>query len=256
MRSLARILALGTIAALALGGIPAARADIAVLTNGRTLKVTDYRASGSVMRLVLAAGGSVELPIDRVERIVDDEVVPAQEVDAAVAMSMFPDRSWRYDAGSGPLFSSRYNEVIVAAAKKFDVDAALVSAVIKAESDYDPRIVSRKGARGLMQLMPATARRFGVSDSFDPVANIYAGTRYLKWLLTTFDGKVDLAVAAYNAGEGNVWKYKGVPPFRETVEYLRRISRHLRSAEDSTRTAALSNDAPPSSIASGRTGSD
>src|SRR5687768_18299365 len=86
--------------------------------------------------------------------------------------------------------------------RHWDVDAALVSAVIKAESDYNPRIVSHKGARGLMQLMPATAKRFGVTDAFDPTANIYAGTRYLRWLLKTFDGNADLAVAAYNAEIG------------------------------------------------------
>jgi len=126
-----------------------------------------------------------------------------------------------------PLFASRYNSLILDAARKFDVDAALVSAVIKAESDFNPRALSPKGARGLMQLMPGTARRFGVTNSYDPEANIYGGTRYLRWLLDTFDRNADLAVAAYNAGEGNVWKYKGVPPFRETVHYLQRIARHF-----------------------------
>jgi soluble lytic murein transglycosylase-like protein len=99
--------------------------------------------------------------------------------------------------------------------------------VIKAESDYNPREISIKGARGLMQLMPSTAARFGVTNSFDPVANVYAGTRYLRWLLQTFDSNADLAVAAYNAGEGNIWKYNGVPPFRETLTYIRRIAKHL-----------------------------
>ena len=109
-------------------------------------------------------------------------------------------------------------------------DAALVSAVIKAESDFNAREVSNKGARGLMQLMPSTAERFGVTDSYDPTANIYAGVRYLHWLLQTFHGNADLAVAAYNAGEGNVWKYNGVPPFRETITYINRIAKHIRSA--------------------------
>ncbi|HET7712509.1 MAG TPA: lytic transglycosylase domain-containing protein, partial [Thermoanaerobaculia bacterium] len=116
--------------------------------------------------------------------------------------------------------------------------AALVSAVIKAESDYNPRIVSHKGARGLMQLMPATAVRFGVTDSFDPVANIHAGTKYLRWLLNRFEGNADLAVAAYNAGEGNVGKYNGVPPFRETVTYINRIARHVRRAIDEKKIAS------------------
>lgn len=118
--------------------------------------------------------------------------------------------------------------MIVDAGRKFDVDPALISAIIKVESDYNPRIVSHKGARGLMQLMPATAKRFGVHNSFDPVANIYGGTRYL-WLLDKFEGNIDHVVAAYNAGEGNVWKYKGIPPFRETVNYVKKISRHFQS---------------------------
>jgi soluble lytic murein transglycosylase-like protein len=78
--------------------------------------------------------------------------------------------------------------------------------------------------------MPSTAERFGVTDSYDPVANIYGGVRYLRWLLKTFNGNADLAVAAYNAGEGNVWKYNGVPPFRETINYINRIAKHIRNA--------------------------
>src|SRR5206468_72809 len=122
---------------------------------------------------------------------------------------------WRYVTARAPIFRSKYDKMIVDAAKRFDVDAALVSAVIKAESDFNPREISNKGARGLMQLMPATAERFGVRNSFDAKANINGGVRYLRWLLDTYEGNADLAVAAYNAGEGNIAKYNGVPPFRE-----------------------------------------
>lgn len=198
-----------------------ARAEIAVLSNGRTLKIASYEVGSELARLTLPGGGHLAVPVERLERIVDDEVVP---VDPSPVM---PERRWGFDEASMPMFESRYDEIIVAAARKFDVDAALVSAVIKAESDYDPRIVSRKGAQGLMQLMPATAKRFGVTDAFDPNANVHAGTRYLRWLLDRFEGDVEKALAGYNAGEGNVAKYRGVPPFRETVEYIRRISRHF-----------------------------
>jgi soluble lytic murein transglycosylase-like protein len=189
------------------------------------------------MVLTLRSGGSMTVPIDRVDRIVDDEVATVEVVEevkriVAEQGGVFPKRSWRYSAASGPIFRSRFDSTIVEAARKFDVDAALVSAVIKAESDFNPREVSNKGARGLMQLMPATAIRFGVTNSLDPVANIYAGTRYLRWLLETFHGNADLAVAAYNAGEGNVWRYNGVPPFRETVIYISRIAKHIQSAID------------------------
>ena len=115
--------------------------------------------------------------------------------------------------------------------------------VIKAESDYDSKTVSHKGAQGLMQLMPATAKRFGVRNSFDPEQNIYAGTKYLRWLLDKFDGNADLAVAGYNAGEGNIMKYDGVPPFRETVNYINRIARHIRRALESKKIASASLDA-------------
>ncbi|MEO8218042.1 MAG: lytic transglycosylase domain-containing protein [Acidobacteriota bacterium] len=223
------------------GAVPV-QAEIAMLSNGRTLKVKSYQLSGRVMEFTLAGGGSVQLPIDRIERIIDDEVVPAEVADNLPAFEkkrVFPERNWGYREGSKPLFGSKFDKVITEAARKFNVDAALVSAVIQAESDYNPRIVSNKGARGLMQLMPATAERFGVTDSFDPVSNIYAGTRYLRWLLQTFDGDADLAVAAYNAGEGNVWKYNGVPPFRETINYIRRIARHFSADVAATATASI-----------------
>jgi hypothetical protein len=226
---------LAALAVLALA-IPAS-ASIAVFSDGRSTKIETYAVEGELIRLTLAGGGEMSLPLRRIERIVDDEVVPAAVVEEVKEIveeqgGVFPKRSWRYNEASGPLWQSQYNDIIIAAAKKFDVDAALVSAVIKAESDYNPRTLSNKGARGLMQLMPATAERFGVTNSFDPAQNIHAGTRYLRWLLKTFDGNADLAVAAYNAGEGNVWKYDGVPPFRETVNYISRISKHIRKAID------------------------
>jgi hypothetical protein len=220
--------------ALLVSAIPAG-ASIAVFSDGRNMKIEQYAVDEESIHLTLQGGGKMSLPLTRVERIVDDEIVTPEvieEVKKIAEEGVFPKRSWRYSEHSKPLWQSKYNDIIVAAARHFDVDAALVSAVIKAESDYNPRTVSHKGARGLMQLMPATAKRFGVTDSFDPTENIHAGTRYLRWLLKTFDGNADLAVAAYNAGEGNVWKYDGVPPFRETVNYIHRIAKHIRRAID------------------------
>jgi len=213
-----------------------AGASIALFVDGRAMKISTYKVVGeSDIQLTLNSGGAITVPLARVDRIVDDEVVPpaiVEEVKKAVEKDggVFPTRSWRYDETRGPIFKSKFDKLIVEAAKKFDVDAALVSAVIKAESDFNAREVSNKGARGLMQLMPSTAERFGVTDSYDPAANIYAGVRYLRWLLKTFNGNADLAVAAYNAGEGNVWKYNGVPPFRETITYINRIAKHVRNA--------------------------
>lgn len=211
-----------------------ASASIALFADGRNMKIENYSVVEETIHLTMQGGGTMSLPITRIERIVDDEIVTAEVVAEVKKIvedgGVFPQRSWHFNETSVPLFQSKYNEIIIEAARQFDVDAALVSAVIKAESDYNPKTLSNKGAQGLMQLMPATARRFGVTNSFDPRENIFAGTRYLRWLLKTFDGNADLAVAAYNAGEGNVWKYEGVPPFRETVNYINRIAKHIRRA--------------------------
>ena len=203
------------------------KAEIALFTDGRSLKVSGWGVEGSSMRLELAGGASLRLPLERIERIVDDEIVPIPEAEVIMAEVDLEERSWRYDESRSLTFSSNYDAIIHAAGRKHDVDASLIAAVIKAESDFRPTIVSHKGAQGLMQLMPATAKRFGVGNAFDPVANIHGGARYLRWLLQKFDGNVELALAAYNAGEGNVMKYKGVPPFREPLAYVRKISRYL-----------------------------
>jgi len=162
----------------------------------------------------------------RVERIVDDEVVPVEivaEIKKAVEHEgIFPKLSWRYDEKRGPIFKSKYDKLIVEAAKKFDVDAALVSAVIKAESDFNPREVSNKGARGLMQLMPETARQYGVRNVFDPEDNIRGGIHNLADLLARYRGDLRQVLAAYNAGDGAVAKYRGIPPYEETMTYVKR----------------------------------
>jgi len=218
---------------LLLAALPAS-ASIALFSDGRTMKIDSFKlVSESDIELKFKSGGAMTLPLTRIDRIVDDEIAPAAviaEVKKIVQEEggIFPKRSWRYDAKRGPIFRSKYDSVIVEAAKKFDVDAALISAVIKAESDFNPREYSNKGAQGLMQLMPGTAVRFGVTNAWDPVSNIYGGVRYLRWLLEKFDNNADFAVAAYNAGEGNVWKYNGVPPFRETINYVNRIAKHIR----------------------------
>jgi hypothetical protein len=113
--------------------------------------------------------------------------------------------------------------IIFRAGEKAGVDPRFIHAVIKQESKYDPKAVSHVGAQGLMQMMPATAKRFGLKDPFDPAKNVEAGTKYLKWLLKRFDGDVSLALAGYNAGEGSVDRYKGVPPYDETQNYVKKI---------------------------------
>ena len=116
------------------------------------------------------------------------------------------------------------DRIIFDAAERQGLDPRFVHAVIWQESKYDPIARSHAGAQGLMQLMPATAKRFGCEDANDPQANIEAGTKYLHWLLKRFDGNVELALAGYNAGEGSVDKYNGIPPYNETRNYVKIIS--------------------------------
>lgn len=121
------------------------------------------------------------------------------------------------------LNTSAYQAEIAAAAREFGVEEAVVRAVIHAESAFNPLALSHAGAQGLMQLMPPTARRFGVVDSYDAGQNIRGGVQYLAWLLKRFNGDLTLAAAGYNAGEGAVDRYKGVPPYSETQRYVQRV---------------------------------
>ncbi len=117
----------------------------------------------------------------------------------------------------------RFHPIILKAANRFHVDPALVKAIIMAESGYDPKATSKMGAKGLMQLMPATAEELGVEDLFNPKHNINAGVGYFKKLLNRFDGDIKLALAAYNAGTGKVRQYKGIPPFKATRYYIKKV---------------------------------
>jgi len=116
-----------------------------------------------------------------------------------------------------------YEELIQEAARTYDLDPGLIRAVIRAESAFNPSVVSHAGAQGLMQLMPSLGDHFGVVDPFDPRQNIMAGTRYLKQLMDQYRGNVDLALAGYNAGPGAVARFKGVPPYAETRNYVKKI---------------------------------
>jgi hypothetical protein len=122
------------------------------------------------------------------------------------------------------------DEAVEAISATQSLPPGLVHSVIKVESNYNPLAVSAKGAQGLMQLMPDTARRFGVSNAFDPVDNIQGGARYLKYLLDLYSGDYTLALAAYNAGEGAVGKYGTVPPYRETIQYVMQVGRELQKS--------------------------
>lgn len=126
-------------------------------------------------------------------------------------------------------YKGDFNEIIDNTSKKYNISSSIIKAVIKAESNFNPSVVSSAGAMGLMQLMPDTARSLGVDEPFDPVENIEGGVKYLKDMLTKFGGNLELALAAYNAGPGNVVKYGGIPPFQETQNYVTKIMGYIKN---------------------------
>jgi len=128
----------------------------------------------------------------------------------------------------------RYDGLIVEAAHLYQLPEPFIRAVVRVESDFNPTVVSRAGAMGLMQLMPKTARSMGVSDPFDARQNIFGGARYLRILANRFKGDLVLTVAAYNAGHGAVEKYKGIPPYKETQRYVRRVLKHYYAYRSET----------------------
>ena len=192
-------------AALALGSsAPPARADYVVLRGGVRLNVSGYEILGDRYRLHLK-GGTAEVVADDVVAIEPEEIFePVEE----------------------PLNDKTpFEKVIRAAAERYRIDADLIHCVIAIESNFDPKAVSPKNARGLMQLMPQTAAQFGVKDIFDPEENVNAGTRYLRQLMNKYNN-LTLALAAYNAGPERVDQYgRRIPPYLETMKYVERIAK-------------------------------
>jgi hypothetical protein len=210
-------------------GAASVRADYVVLRSGARLNVTSYELLGDKYRLQMN-GGIAEIPAADVLSIEPEEIFePMPEP-------------------LGP--TTPFHDIIRAAADRYGVDADLIHCVIAIESNFNPKAISPKNARGLMQLMPQTAAQFGVRDIFDPRENVEAGTRYLKDMLARYNNDLTLALAAYNAGPERVEQYgKRVPPYSETVNYVRRISRSYAkfksgAAPDKAQTSAKAEGLP------------
>lgn len=196
-----------------------AHAEIVFFTTGRIMSIREHRLEGDRFVFLLREGGEMSLPRSLVARIAPDEV-PYPDEHAASTTGPPP-------AAPPPatLDSRPFAELISTVSASNGVDPRLVHAIVQVESNYQPRARSAKGAQGLMQLMPATAQQYAVRDPYDPRANLEAGVRHLKDLLSRFD--LRLALAAYNAGEAVVRRYGGIPPFAETRSYVRAVLAHM-----------------------------
>jgi hypothetical protein len=191
----------------ALSAAPA-RAEIVVLASGQILSVKSHRTEGSTLVLVLRSGGEMSCDASIVARIEPDEVPHPEDFPSPPAEA---------------LASVPFGDIIDRVSAEQQVDPKLVRAVITVESAFQQRARSRKGAMGLMQLMPETARLYGVVNPYDPASNIEAGIKHLKFLLERFSSSLPLALAAYNAGEAAVQRFRGIPPYAETRSYVAAI---------------------------------
>jgi hypothetical protein len=205
--------------AVLFGVAPSLRAEYVALRNGQRLHVTGYQLLGEKYRLQIA-GGILEVPVEDVVAIEPEDLFAPLPVTVAA--------------------TAPFHEIVKAAAARYSVDADLIASVIAAESNFDPKAVSKKNARGLMQLLPETAARFGVQNIFDPQENIDAGTHYLRDLLRRYDNDLVLALAAYNAGPERVLLFGRVPPYPETISYIRRVKRAYEKSK-----AGLTPEAQP-----------
>ena len=208
--------------ALLFATAPGLRAEYVALRSGMRLHVTSYQLLGEKYRLQVG-GGTVEVPFGDVVSIEpEDEFVNLP----APAIATAP-----------------FGQLVKAAATRYGVDAELISSVIAAESNFDPKAISRRNARGLMQLLPETAAQYGAQNIFDPKENIDAGTHYLRDLLERYNNDLALALAAYNAGPQRVQQYGRVPPYVETISYVRRVRRAYEKSKSGNSPKAAPN--PP-----------
>src|SRR6185436_1395414 len=194
-----------------------ARAELVFFQSGRAMSVKAIRSDGDELVLLLRSGGEIRCDRTLITKVEPDEIeYPEEVLEALPSTKAIPEPA---------ALPAQYRDLIARAAKEHGVDARVVNALIEVESAYHTRAVSPKGARGLMQVMPATGRLYGALDLFDPKVNVEAGVQHLKKLLSRYD--LPLALAAYNAGEAAVDRFGGIPPFRETQNYVTRILRIL-----------------------------
>jgi hypothetical protein len=206
--------------------------ELAILRNGFSIRHERREVRGTVTRLYTGAGNAsyVDVATDQIARFEKDETpaVPTAIAPVPPGLPSVAPASASLGNPSKPLKIAQpvnLDQVVKNASGKHQIDPDFINSVIRAESGFNTRAVSPKGAQGLMQLMPGTASNLGVSDAFDPSANVDGGARYLRWLLEKYNYDVPKALAAYNAGPHRVEQYHGVPPYLETRAYVARIIR-------------------------------
>src|SRR5271170_3097200 len=211
------------VALLAATALPCSAADAAVLRNGFSIRHERRQVIGTITRLYLDGDNSsfVDVPTAEIDHF---EALPAESSPHELARTK-NDPAQSKSPSENYQSSADLSEVVKAASGTYHLDPDLVTSVIRAESGFNVRAVSPKGAQGLMQLMPQTASQLGVQNAFDPQANVEAGSRYLRELLERYDFDLIKALAAYNAGPQRVEQYGGVPPYYETKAYVARIVR-------------------------------
>jgi len=223
------------IALLAATALPCPAADTAVLRNGFSIRHERRQVIGTITRLYVDGDDTsfVDVPTAEIDHF---ETVPAEAAQREPGKNAPPSRL-QMQSPAGNIHAD-LNEVVRAASGTYHLDPDLVNSVIRAESGFNVRAVSPKGAQGLMQLMPQTASNLGVQNAFDPKANVEGGTRYLRELLERYDFDLIKALAAYNAGPQRVEQYGGVPPYYETKAYIARIVRDFNKKKLAAKTAS------------------
>jgi len=234
------------LAVLAALSLTAQAAERVTMRNGFDIDCDHHALVGSRVRLYLSPGE--DNYIERfAEDIVSVETIPDPPVPQELASSA-PSQPVHTSSADGKLSPVDLGEMLIKAGNEHNLDVDLLASLVKAESGGNSRAVSRAGARGLMQLMPATAKGLGVQDSFQPDQNVRGGSAYLDWLLTRYHDNIALALAAYNAGPEAVDRYNGIPPYRETRAYVARVihefNRRVLAREAQARRAVASGTPP------------
>ncbi|HEY3618019.1 MAG TPA: lytic transglycosylase domain-containing protein [Candidatus Sulfotelmatobacter sp.] len=242
-------LRLAVLVTMAMAAFPCFAGEVAVLRNGFSIRHERREVVGDLTRLYVSADGAnfIDVPTADIEHYEDaPPELPSEASDSRLAASGAKRVSSPFPRNAPSAPSVNLDEVVSSASGRYRLDPDLVNSVIKAESGFNARAVSPKGAQGLMQLMPGTASTLGVPNAFDPEANVEGGTKYLRELLERYNFDLVKALAAYNAGPQRVEQFNGVPPYHETRAYVARI------VKDFNKKKAAQQNAGASSVAKSR----